>query len=154
MKLNQNENSNSTSSKTEKNKVIVSACLAGLECRFDYGSNERAHIKSMVEQGLAVPVCPEQLGGLTTPRPAAEQQGDQVFTKAGANVTSQFQKGAEQCYKVAEMIGAKEAYLKSRSPSCGCGTIYDGTFTKTLKSGDGVLTQLLKNKGIKVHSVD
>ncbi len=104
----------------------------------------------MVKEGEALPVCPEELGELGTPRPEAEQQGDRVITKEGKDVTKAFEKGAQRAYELAHQVGANEAILKARSPSCGCGKVYDGTFTGTLKEGDGVFAKLLKNKGFKI----
>lgn len=133
---------------------IVSACLAGFHCRFDCGSKERSDIKRMVENGEAIPVCPEQMGGLPTPRGPSEIVGDKVVSKSGVDVTQEFQRGAEEALKMAILVNAQEAYLKSKSPSCGSGFIYDGTFSGKLVEGDGVFTKLLKERGIKVHSVD
>ena len=135
-------------------KKIVSACLAGFHCRFDCGSKEREHIRKMVEEGEAIAVCPEQMGGLSTPRDPSEMIGDKIISKTGRDVTGEFEKGAQEALKMAIMVNAKEAYLKSRSPSCGCDKIYDGTFSGNLIDGDGVFTKLLKENGIKVHSVD
>lgn len=108
----------------------------------------------MVEANEAIPVCPEQLGGLPTPREPSEIIGDKVVTSTGRDVTGEFQRGAEEAARMAFLCGAKEAYLKSKSPSCGSGLVYDGSFSGRLKEGDGVLTKLLKSKGIKVHSID
>lgn len=135
-------------------KVIVSACLAGVHCRYDCASQERVDIRKMVENGEALPVCPEQLGGLPTPREPSEIVGDKVLTINGRDVTAEFEKGAEEALGMALLINANEAYLKSRSPSCGHGKIYDGTFSGKLVEGDGYFTKLLKEKNIKVHSVD
>ena len=103
-------------------------------------------------------VCPEQLGGLTTPRLASEikeMNGKRkVEMKDGTDVTKQFEKGAEETLALAKRIGATEAILQSRSPSCGCGNIYDGTFTKTKIKGNGITAQLLLDHGIKVFSSD
>lgn len=133
---------------------IVSACLAGFHCRFDCGSKEREEIKRMVHNGEAIPVCPEQMGGLSTPREPSEMVGDKVVSKSGVDVTQEFQRGAEEALKMAILVNAQEAYLKSRSPSCGSGQIYDGSFSGRLVEGDGVFTKLLKERGIKIHSVD
>ena len=97
-----------------------------------------------------VPVCPEQLGGLPTPREPAERGGDSVVTKTGADVSAQYQRGAEQALHLARMFGCKRAVLKERSPSCGAGEIYDGTFTGARVPADGVTAQLLKANGIEV----
>lgn len=133
---------------------IVSACLAGFHCRFDCASKERSDIKRMVENGEAIPVCPEQMGGLSTPREPSEIMGDKVLTKSGRDVTREFELGANEALKMALLVNTEEAYLKSKSPSCGLGIIYDGTFSGNLIPGDGLFTKLLKERGIKVHSVD
>ncbi|EQC50288.1 PF04463 family protein [Bacteriovorax sp. BSW11_IV] len=133
---------------------IVSACLAGVECRFDCQSKERQFIIDLVKEGKAIPVCPEQMGGLTTPRDPSEIQGDKVLSNKGKDVTAQFNKGAQEALKMALLTGADEAYLKSKSPMCGCDEIYDGSFSGAITNGDGIFTKLLKEHGIKVNSVD
>jgi len=105
-----------------------------------------------VKEGKALPVCPEQLGGLPTPREPAEQKGNRVFTKDGKDVTGAYVKGAEEALRLAKLANCEEAILKARSPSCGCDKVYDGTFTKTLIEGDGVFAKMLKENGIKVVS--
>lgn len=135
-------------------KKIVSACLAGFHCRYDCAHQERESVRLMVEKGKAIAVCPEQMGGLSTPRTPSEIIGDKVISKTGQDVTHAYEKGAQEALKMAQLVGATEAYLKSRSPMCGSGTIYDGTFSGTLTSGDGVLTKLLKENNIKVISID
>jgi len=133
---------------------IVSACLAGLNCRYDCASKEQAFIKAMVEKGEAIAVCPEQMGGLPTPRTPAEIMGEQVISKSGEDVTQNYLRGALEAFKIVEMSKASEAYLKSKSPMCGGGLIYDGTHTGQLTRGDGIFTKLLKENGITIHSVD
>lgn len=133
---------------------IVSACLAGIECRFDCKSKTNLHIVEMIKNGEAIPVCPEQLGGLPTPRTPAEIILDSVIDKNGKDVTNEYLKGAKSALGLALMAGASEALLKSKSPMCGSDQIYDGTFSGTLKSGDGVFSKLLKKHGIKVTSID
>lgn len=133
-----------------KGSVIVSACLLGLKCRYDGKGKPNLAVINLADKHLLVPVCPEQLGGLTTPRPAAEIIGEQVITEKGDDVTEEFQKGAEECVGIAGVFGAKTAILKARSPSCGSGIIYDGTFTKTLTEGDGVFAKKCKENGIEV----
>lgn len=135
-------------------KIIVSACLAGFHCRYDCASQERESIRIMVENGDAIAVCPEQMGGLPTPRVPAEIQGEKVLSKIGTDVSMEYLTGAQEAMRMAEMVNAKEAYLKSKSPMCGSGLIYDGTFSGTLTSGDGVFTRLLKKRGIKIHRID
>jgi uncharacterized protein YbbK (DUF523 family) len=143
---------------------IVSACLAGLNTRYDGKSKPKAKVIRMVMKGEAIAVCPEQLGGLPTPRPPAEIRGGdgasvlgkkaKVFNCNGENVTKEFIRGANETLKIAKECGAKEAIFAARSPSCGCGKIYDGSFSGKLIDGDGVATALLKRNGIKVISGD
>lgn len=135
-------------------KVIVSACLVGIECRYDCKSQSREEMIEKMRQGLAIPVCPEQLGGLPTPRAPSEQKGLRVITQSGEDVTESYFRGAREALKIAQIIGAKVAYLKSKSPMCGSGKIYDGTFSRKLMVGDGIFTQELKKNGFIVHSVD
>lgn len=133
-----------------KGMYIVSACLVGVACRYDGNSKPVAQVMALVEQGRAIPVCPEQLGGLATPRPSAEHVGDRVITKDGRDATTQFRHGAEQVVKIAKLAGWRRAILKARSPSCGSGQVYDSTFSGTLVSGDGICAALCKANGIKV----
>ncbi len=106
----------------------------------------------LVAVGKAIPVCPEELGGLGTPRLPSEQRRDMVFSKDGADVTAAFRRGAEEALKIALEAGASEAILKAKSPSCGVGLIYDGSFSGRLIPGDGVFTTLCKAKGIQVRT--
>ena len=131
---------------------MVSACLAGHPCRYDGRSNLRPEIASLVEAGQAVPVCPEVLGGLPTPRTPGERKGDRVLSAKGEDVTSAFASGAEAALYIAEECGCCAAILKARSPSCGCGHIYDGTFTRTLVDGDGLFAELLRKKGFQLFT--
>jgi uncharacterized protein YbbK (DUF523 family) len=101
---------------------------------------------------ILIPVCPEILGGLPTPREPAEQKGKKVITKSGKDVTKYFEKGAKEVLKIAKILKIKKAILKQKSPSCGCGKIYDGTFSKRLIKGDGVTAKLLKKNGIEVFT--
>ena len=129
---------------------IVSACLAGIDCRYDGTSNLSGKVAELVRNGEAIPVCPEQLGGLTTPRPPCEIKDGRVITKDGFDVTSSFTKGAEEGLKIAILAGCDYAILKARSPSCGCGMIYDGSFSKKLVPGNGIFTSILIDNSIKV----
>ncbi|MEK2643799.1 DUF523 domain-containing protein [Bdellovibrio sp. BCCA] len=133
---------------------IVSACLSGVHCRYDCKAQARSSIEEMVRNGEAIPVCPEQMGGLSTPRPPAERIGDKVLTKSGEDVTAQYHQGALEALQIAKLCGAMEALLKSKSPMCGHGKIYDGTFSGNLTEGDGVFAELLKKHGIKITVVD
>lgn len=131
---------------------LVSACLLGLRTRYDNKSKPNKKVIALAKKEKLIPICPEQLGGLPTPREAAQQKGQKVFTEKGKDVTKEFEKGAEMVLKLAKLYGIKKAILKQRSPSCGCGQIYDGTFSKKIIKGDGVLTKLLKKNDIKVIS--
>ncbi len=113
---------------------IVSACLAGIKCRYDGRAKTSQKVVQLVKDGDAIPVCPEQLGGLTTPRIAAEARGEKVFTRKGEDITYKFEDGAKEALRIALLANCKEAILKSKSPSCGCGKIYDGSFTGKLIS--------------------
>jgi uncharacterized protein YbbK (DUF523 family) len=128
---------------------IVSACLAGIKCRYDGTAKPNKKVIDLIKKGKAIPICPEQLGGLSTPRIPAETIGKKVINKKGRDVTSYFVKGAKEALKIAKMARCKEAILKSKSPSCGVNQIYDGSFSGKLKKGDGVFTKLLKRNKIK-----
>ncbi len=135
-----------------KKKAIISACLLGVECRYDGGSNKLPDekLKELKEEYELIPVCPECYGGLTTPRFPSERVGDKVLSKVGKDVTAEFSRGAEAALYLAKLFGADLAILKENSPSCGSGTIYDGTFTNRLTEGDGVTSELFKKHGIEV----
>ena len=130
--------------------VLVGACLLGTECKYNQGSNESEQVKQLLEEHHLIPVCPEILGGLATPRTPAERKGDRVVTKDGADVTKAYERGAKEVLRLARLFGCQAAVLKERSPSCGAGTIYDGTFTGTLTEGNGVCAQMLLDAGIRV----
>jgi uncharacterized protein YbbK (DUF523 family) len=140
--------------------LLISACLAGVPCKYSGGHNLNIRCKALVEQGKAILVCPEALAGLPIPRPPVEIiGGDGYAVLAGKTVvrdknsvdkTSCFIKGAEAVLAIATEHGIVKAILKERSPSCGSSTIYDGTFTGTTRPGVGVTTALLKNHGIEV----
>lgn len=132
--------------------LIVSACLAGLCTRYDGGSTPHPAVIELISSGRAVPVCPEQLGGMPTPRTCHEIVGERVLDKDGNDHTDAFENGARQCLELAVMIGCSRAILKSRSPSCGSGRVYDGSFSGKIIPGDGIFAALLKSKGIEVLS--
>ncbi|GEN32593.1 MULTISPECIES: DUF523 domain-containing protein [Aneurinibacillus] len=141
---------------------IVSACLMGCECRYDQKDNRVSEIEQLVKDGKAIPVCPEQLGGLSTPRNPAEIVGGdgfdvldgkaRVIDNEGNDVTGAFLQGARQALLMAQTVQATEAILKERSPSCGSTSIYDGTFSRTKQKGVGVTAALLLRHGISVRS--
>ena len=142
--------------------IIVSACLCGINCKYNGGNNLDARVLKLIQEGKAIPVCPEQLGGLQTPRTPSEivngNGQDVLMGKAKINgwkdddVTADFIKGAYETLKIAEAASASIAILKARSPSCGVSQIYDGTFSSTKRPGNGVTTELLLSRGIKVYS--
>lgn len=147
--------------------VLISACLAGRRCTYRGGDNTDAGgdaVAALVRDGRAVLVCPEQDGGLPTPRPPAEIRGGdghdvlagraRVVTVDGRDVTDAYVRGARLALDRARAAGARRAVLKARSPSCGCGAIHDGTFSGTLRTGDGVTAALLQQHGIEVVTED
>lgn len=133
-------------------KILVSACLLGRPCRYDGQGKEHPEVEALRERGhVLIPVCPEVMGGLPTPRPPAERQEDgRVVNREGTDVTAQYQAGAELALRIAREQDCELAVLKERSPSCGSGEIYDGTFSRRLVPGDGVTSQLLRQAGLPV----
>lgn len=131
--------------------LAVSKCLAGFPCRYDGRDNLVPELRALVEAGEAVAVCPEELGGLPTPRAPSELQPDgRVRNNLGEDVTAQFVRGAERAAAICRAHGCTGAVLKARSPSCGRGVVYDGGFTGTLVSGSGVFAQMLLRAGVPV----
>ncbi len=130
--------------------ILISACLLGVNCRYNATGKAVPELEELMKKHTLIPVCPEQLGGLSTPRSPAEIKGDFVFGKDGIDVTEEFLKGAKETLKIAKLYNCKYAILKERSPSCGNKKIYDGTFSKTIIDGDGVTAKLLKQNGITV----
>lgn len=142
--------------------VLVSACLLGLHTCFDGGHQRRAAVLALAGEAVLIPVCPEQLGGLATPRPPAEIQGGagaevlagraRVCTRDGDDVTRAFVRGAEACAHVARLVGAEQAVLKARGPSCGVGQTYDGSFSRGLRAGSGVAAARLAAAGLGLRT--
>lgn len=133
--------------------ILVSACLAGMKCRYDGKDNLNPFVLDLVEKGLALPVCPEQLGGLPTPRiPCEIVEGKKVLDRNGQDITAPFLKGAEEVLRLARLCNIKYAIFQERSPSCGVKRIYDGSFSGKLIDGLGITTGLLKNEGIRLFS--
>ena len=132
--------------------VLISACLLGFECKYCGGSNKltEQQLAALGERFRLIPVCPETAGGLPTPRDPSERLGDKVVSNQGRDVTAQYQKGAETALWLAHRYGCKAALLKEKSPSCGSGQIYDGSFTGKLIPGDGVAAEELKKEGLIV----
>ena len=131
--------------------LLVSACLLGVSCTYQGTSKKQENVLKLLQEGhTLIPVCPEQLGGLPTPRPASERKGEQVVSCLGVDVTENFVRGAKEALRIAKLYDCKVAVLKERSPSCGSGQIYDGSFQGVLIDGDGVTAELLKQHGIRV----
>lgn len=130
--------------------LLISACLLGIRCRYDGKSKKLDCLDELNDRYTLIPVCPEVLGGLPTPRVPAERIGDRVITQDGRDVTAEYTRGAQMALETAKNGGCTCALLKERSPSCGFGTIYDGTFTGNLCEGNGVCGALLAANGIRV----
>jgi len=128
--------------------VVMSACLLGEACRYDGGSKPHEAARRLASHVRVHPVCPETAGGLPVPRPPAEQVGERVLLRDGTDVTDAFVEGARSCVEAARSCGASLAVLKARSPSCGVGFVYDGTYSGKLVRGDGIFAQLLGREGI------
>ncbi|MBQ9766916.1 MAG: DUF523 domain-containing protein [Lachnospiraceae bacterium] len=133
-------------------RVLVSMCLLGANCRYNGVPQANEAVVELLsrEDITLIPVCPEQLGGLPTPRTPSEQQGTQVVDEKGIDRTEAFESGAKEALRIAKLYGCEAAILKERSPSCGSGLVYDGTFSHTQVPGDGVCAGLLKENGIRV----
>ena len=130
--------------------ILISACLYGEKCRYDGGDNFLSRLDEIKKICNLIPVCPEVSGGLSTPRNPSEIIGERVVMNSGRDVTPEYKKGAEIALRTALEKGCKVALMKAKSPSCGGGKVYDGTFSRTLTSGDGVTVRLLKENGIIV----
>ncbi len=133
-------------------RVLVSACLLGVNCRYNGIPKEDAAGKELLarEDITLIPVCPEQLGGLPTPRTPSERKGELVVSSEGEDRTEAFARGAKEALRIAKLYGCAVAILKERSPSCGNKAIYDGNFTGTVVQGEGVTAELLRKNGVKV----
>jgi len=126
----------------------------GIKCVWEGNSSRHKNEKviELAKKEILIPVCPEQLGGLPTPREPAELKDKRVVTKSGKDITDFCVRGAEETLKIAQLLGIKEAVFRKFSPSCGSGKVYDGSFTGATTKGDGIATTLLKKYGIKVIS--
>lgn len=138
--------------------ILVSACLAGINCKYNGSNNYDEKIFNLVKEGRAIPVCAEQLGGLETPRIPSEikyiNSTRFVVNKNNIDVTDKFEKGAKEILELAKKMNIKRAILKSRSPSCGVGEVYSGNFDNKLVKGNGVLADLLLKNDIEVIRSD
>lgn len=135
-----------------KPNLLISECLCGVCCRYDGDHNRIECLEELKNVYNLVPVCPEVLGGLLTPRPPAERVGNRVQTKNGVDVTEQFKRGAALALAIAIEKNCRCALLKAKSPSCGYGELYDGTFTRTLVKGVGVTSELLLQHDIHIYT--
>jgi len=124
-------------------RILVSACLLGVYCRYDGRCMGDDRVMALAERHVVIPVCPEQLGGLPTPREPVELRQGRAMTQGGADLTEAFHRGAEQVGRIARLTGARIAVLQPRSPSCGIGEIYDGAFSGTRIPGHGILVEYL-----------
>lgn len=134
-----------------KEKIIVSACLMGRPTRYDGKSVEYSEIAALAEKYDIIEVCPEVMGGLPTPRTPSERVGNSVFMRDGRDVSAEFLAGAHRAYEVCILHNIKKAVLKEKSPSCGSGRIYDGSFSGRLTDGLGVTAEYLISRGISVY---
>ena len=136
--------------------ILVSACLCGVNCKYNGKNNLNEEMLELLKKGEVLLVCPEQMGGLETPRNPSEikiiNNEVKVFMKDGRDVTENYKKGAEEVLRLAKELNINKAILKKKSPSCGCGEIYDGTFTGTLTKGNGITAALLLDNGIEVET--
>jgi uncharacterized protein YbbK (DUF523 family) len=137
----------------DREPILVSACLVGVACNHLGRASTNDAVLALEHSNRLVPVCPESIGGLPTPRDAAEVQRDgTVRTAAGVDVTQAYERGAAHAVRLAEAVGATRAILKARSPSCGCHEVYDGSFTRTRIAGEGVTARALRAAGLAVCS--
>lgn len=135
-----------------KENVLVSSCLIGLNTRYDKKSSKNI-FKELNLKYNVIPFCPEQAAGLPTPRKPCEIKDGSVYNVDGVDLTKEFLDGANEALKLCKMYNIKKAYLKSKSPSCGKGKIYDGSFSGVLIDGDGIVTKLFEENEIEVISI-
>ena len=136
----------------DRPRILVSACLLGVVCRYDGKGQAIPRLNELLAACEVIPVCPEQLGGLPTPRTPSERVGEKVLAQDGTDVTCAFARGAMEALRLARLTGARLALLKARSPSCGSGEIYDGSFTGRTVPGNGVAAQALVDAGIEIFN--
>lgn len=135
-------------------KILVSSCLLGENCKYNGGNNLNQSLVNFLKNFEIISVCPESLGGLTTPREPSEIMGNLIINKIGTDVTKNFELGANLTMKIAQMNNCEIAILKKNSPSCGFGAIYDGTFSANLIKGNGMTADLLFKNGIAILNED
>lgn len=134
--------------------ILVSACLLGCACRYDGQSKPHSAVENLMKKHTLIPVCPEIYGGLPTPRPPSEIVGDRVISSEGRDVTDAYTRGAKEALRMAKQFRCTVAVFKAKSPSCGKGKVYDGSFSRTLRDGDGITAELLRKNGIFVYTED
>ncbi len=132
-------------------KILVSACLLGENCKYNGGSNKNDKVIALGEKHTLIPICPECFGNLPTPRTPCEIRDGRVISKNGEDLTDAYRDGAEKVLYIAEECNCQTAILKEKSPSCGFGKIYDGTFSNRLINGNGIAAELLYNSGIRIY---
>ncbi len=133
-----------------KKNILVSACLLGESCRYDGKSKPCERVIALKNTYNLIPICPEVMGGLPTPRVPSEICGERVLMKDGRDVTENYNRGAQKALEIARENACTVAILKEKSPSCGSGLIHNGLFDGGLTPGDGIAAQLLKSEGIRV----
>ncbi len=133
-----------------KEKILVSACLLGVNCKYNGGNNENELVTEYIKDKEVIIICPEIMGGLSTPRDPSEIKNNKVYSINGKDVTDNFVRGAKEALKLAKKFNVKKALLKSKSPSCGSKYIYDGTFNNILIEGEGLTSKLLKANGLEI----
>ena len=136
-----------------KERLLISACFLGRPCKYDGGHNALSEetLRALRERYSLVPVCPETAGGLPIPREPSERRGMRVASRSGADVTAEYEAGARTALTLARRFGCRAALLKERSPSCGTGAIYDGSFSHTVISGDGTAAEKLRAEGLALY---
>ncbi len=152
--MGKSESAGNPANTDDRPALLVSACLLGTRCNHEEGHSRRPAVEALSATHRLVPICPEVCGGLSTPRAAAERVGDRVVSVDGDDVTDAYERGARAAVELALAVGARRAVLKARSPSCGCAQVYDGTFSRTLRAGEGVTAAALRVAGIEVVSED
>ena len=135
-------------------RILISACLLGLNTRYDGLNSLHREVLRLADKHALIPVCPEQLGGLPTPRTPCDIRGSKVIDKNGKDMTEAFQNGAEQALAVYQLCGCSDAVLKRYSPSCGKGLVYDGSFQGNLQQGSGLFAETLLSAGVPVYGED
>lgn len=135
-------------------KLLISACILGTNCKYNGKNNYNPLVEKLKEKYILIPICPEEMGGLSTPRNPSEVLNDKVISSKGDDVTNNFFDGANKALDIAKKENISKALLKEGSPSCGSNYIYDGTFTKTKINGMGITARLLKNNNIEIYTED